>query len=133
MIFIDTGAFVARYIQKDQYNEKAIGFWNNLKEQNQKLYTSNFVLNEAFTILAGRAGYKFASERARNIYISEVIDIIRPVEEDERIAIDYFEKYSNLKVSFTDCISFTLIQRYRINRVFTFDKHFEIAGYKIYP
>ena len=53
--------------------------------------------------------------------------------EDELKAIDLFEKYSNLEVSYTDCISFVLMSKNRIKRVFSFDKHFELAGFKIIP
>ncbi|MFZ2800838.1 MAG: hypothetical protein WAZ30_11475 [Syntrophorhabdus sp.] len=34
-------------------------------------------------------------------------------------------------VSYTDCISFVLMRSSKIDRAFTFDKHFEIAGFLI--
>jgi len=84
-------------------------------------------------LLGRRAGYKFASQRARNIYLSDTITILRPDREAEIKALDLFEKYSNLEVSYTDCISFVLMSMNRIDRVFSFDKHFEIAGFTIFP
>ena len=133
MIYIDTGAFIARHLKKDQYNNTAVECWKTLNTQQERYFTSNFVLDETFTLLGRRAGYKFASQRARNIYLSDTISILRPTKEDELKAIDLFEKYSNLEVSYTDCISFVLMSRNRIERVFSFDKHFELAGYKIIP
>lgn len=133
MIYIDTGAFIARYLKRDQYNDTAITCWKNLQTQQERYFTSNFVLDETFTLLGRRAGYKFSSQRARNIFLSDTIIILRPNREDELKAIDLFEKYSNLEVSYTDCISFVLMSRNRIERVFTFDKHFELAGFTIFP
>ncbi len=131
MIYIDTGAFIARHLKRDQYHDSAIKCWNILQTHNERYFTSNFVLDETFTLLGRRAGYKFAAQRARNIFLSDTITILRPVREDELLAIDLFEKYSNLEVSYTDCISFVLMSRNRIDRVFSFDRHFELAGFKI--
>ncbi|RLB20138.1 MAG: VapC toxin family PIN domain ribonuclease, partial [Deltaproteobacteria bacterium] len=35
--------------------------------------------------------------------------------------------------SFTDCVSFVLMKSQNIKRVFTFDQHFQIAGFQIFP
>ncbi len=133
MIYIDTGAFLARHLSKDQYHLQAKTFWNLIRKQNEKCVTSNFVLDETFTLLGRRAGYSFAAQRAKNIYASESIDVLRPTREDELEAIGFFEKYSDHQLSFTDCISFVLMKSKKIKRVFTFDHHFQLAGFQIYP
>ncbi len=80
-----------------------------------------------------RAGYNFAAQRARNIYASESLQILRPTSKEELKAIDLFEKYSDHRLSFTDCISFVLMQTKKIKRVFTFDHHFQFLGFQIFP
>jgi predicted nucleic acid-binding protein len=50
VIFIDTGAFLARYLAKDQYHSPATAFWDALKARNEGLVTSNFVLDETATL-----------------------------------------------------------------------------------
>lgn len=133
MIYIDTGAFLARHLSKDQNHRQANFFWNSIREKSETCMTSNFVLDETFTLLGLRAGYGFAAQRARNIYASESLTILRPSIEDELKAIDFFEKYSDHRLSFTDCISFVLMQNRKIKRVFTFDHHFQIVGFQTYP
>ena len=51
-----------------------------------------------------------------------------PSAEDELVSLKLFEKYADQKISFTDCVSFTLTRKVGLNRVFTFDKHFRWAG-----
>ncbi|MGD8296382.1 MAG: PIN domain-containing protein [Desulfobacterales bacterium] len=133
MIYIDTGAFLARHLSRDQYHGQANSFWNSIKKKGEACTTSNFVLDETFTLLGRRAGYDFAAQRARNIYASEWLKILRSEKNDELRAIDYFEKYSDHCLSFTDCISIALMQRKKIKRVFTFDHHFLIFGFNKYP
>ena len=133
MIYIDTGAFLARHLSKDQYHHQANTFWDVIRNNSEKCVTSNFVLDETFTLLGRRAGYSFAAQRAKNIYASESLDILRPSREDELEAIGFFEKYSDHRLSFTDCVSFILMKLNKIKRVFTFDHHFHLAGFQIYP
>jgi hypothetical protein len=133
VIYIDTGAFLARHLSNDQYHPQASTFWGLIRKTQEKCVTSNFVLDETFTLLGRRAGYSFAAQRAKNIYASESIDILRPTREVELEAIGVFEKYSDHHLSFTDCISLVLMRISKIKRVFTFDYHFRLAGFHIYP
>jgi len=48
-------------------------------------------------------------------------------------AISFFEKYSDHRLSFTDCVSFVLMKSKNIKKVFTFDYHFQLAGFQICP
>ena len=88
------------------------------------------MLAETFTLLARRAGYVFAAEKARLIYASPSFTVMRATEKDERAALDWFEKFADQQVSFTDCVSFALMRKRRVSRVFAFDRHFELAGFK---
>ena len=133
MIFIDTGAFLARYLRNDEQHGMAVAVWEELASNREACVTSNFVLDEAFTLLGRRAGYGFAVERAKNIYASQALTICRPERRDEISALQYFAKYADQHVSFTDCISFVLMKRERIHRVFSFGRHFAFAGFHLVP
>jgi uncharacterized protein len=131
VIFIDTGAFVARYLQNDQHHGSAVAVWEELRVSHENCLTSNFVLDETFTLLGRRAGYGFAVQRAKNIYASQALTICRPDRRDEINALRFFSKFADQQVSFTDCISIILMKREKINRVFSFDRHFELAGFHV--
>ena len=133
MIYVDTGAFLARYLSRDQYHQKAGAFWKKIRKNQESCFTSNFVLDETFTLLGRWAGYDFASQKALKIYASKLLIILRPTREDEIKAIEFFQKYADQNVSFTDCISFVLMRKNKIKRVFSFDSHFERPGFKLCP
>jgi len=46
VIFINTGAFLARYIERDQYHDAAIEHWRTLRDDRRRCFTSNFVLRK---------------------------------------------------------------------------------------
>ncbi len=131
MIFIDTGAYLGRYLSNDQHHPQAVSYWKKIQEKNERCFTSNFVLDETFTLLGRRAGYDFAVQRANNIYASKVLTILRPNQNDELKAISFFNKYADHSISFTDCVSFVLMNKEKIKRVFAFDNHFEWAGFNL--
>jgi uncharacterized protein len=86
-----------------------------------------------FTLLARRTEYRFAAEKARIIYSSALLKVLRPAEEEELAALEFFERFADQEVSFTDCVSFALLKKWRIKRVFAFDRHFQRAGFKVLP
>ncbi len=132
MIFIDTGAFIARYIARDQHHQEATRLWAKLETARPLCWTSNHVLDEVFTLLGRIAGNPFAAARAANLYDSRILCILRPDESLEREALSVFVKYADQKVSFTDSLSFVLMKRHQLRSAFTFDGHFEMAGFNRY-
>jgi predicted nucleic acid-binding protein len=133
VIFIDSGALIARYLKRDQYSRIAKRAWHELSRDRRQWFTSNFVIGEALTLLGRKAGYLFAAERGKHIYGSEAFSILRSTQDDELEALELFEKYADQSVSFTDCLSFVFMRRQRIPRAFTFDRHFRDAGFEVWP
>ena len=131
MIFIDTGGFIARYIKKDQHHKQASLFWEKIAKKKERIYTSTFVLNETFTLLSRWAGTEFSINTAYTLYASDTLRIIRPEQDDEIKALHYMKRLGKSNISFTDCVSFTLMQKYSIENVFTFDNDFTFAGFTV--
>ncbi len=118
---------------RDQYHAKATECWDKLTRDNATCFTSSLVLNETFTLLARRTTHTFAAERARQLYSSSILHILRPEVQDDVAAIALLEKYADQRVSFCDCVSFVLMRRLGIPDVFTFDGDFSIAKFNIRP
>ena len=132
MIFIDTGAFIARCVAADQHHKDALPLWKHIEQARPVCVTSNLVLNETLTYLGRHVDYAWAVQKGKVLYASHWLGILRPTEEDERLALRHFEKYADQEVSFTDCVSFALMQHRKIRQVFSFDRHFTLAGFEFY-
>ena len=129
-LFIDTGAFYARYVARDQYHSESLTLWKKIQEQKIACMTSNFVLAELISLLLYRFGNKAALQAAREIYTSHAIRIIPIQLELELKGLDWLEKFSDQDFSMTDATSFSLMEEKRLKTAFTFDHHFEIAGFE---
>jgi hypothetical protein len=131
MIFVDTGAWVARFSRRDQYHEHASALWAQLKLARVRVVTSDSVFVETVALLARQIGARPAVEAGRFLRNWPGLTIIRALSEDEIAALDLLEKFSDQSVGFVDCLSFALIRRYRIPAAFSFDRHFDLARVKI--
>ncbi|MBU1200576.1 PIN domain-containing protein [Patescibacteria group bacterium] len=128
-IFIDTSGFKALVDEKDEFHSKAVKLWGKLLRLDDGFVVSNYILDESLTLVRMRRGLDKALKLRDFIAeSSQVIKIYRVSIEDERGAWKWFEKDWS-KLSFTDCVSFALMERLGIKRVFGFDKHFERAGF----
>ena len=128
MIFVDTSAFLALYVKRDQYHRQASKIFPSLP---RPFSTSNHVVDELATLLGRIAGYRYAADRVDDVYASESIDVLSSTRNDEVEAIRWMRKFADKEISFTDCISFAMMRRVGIRTAFTFDRHFRDAGFQI--
>jgi uncharacterized protein len=128
LIFVDTGAFLALYLRRDEHHVQASEIFPSLP---RPFLTSNHVADELATLLGRIAGYRYAADRMDDLYASQSSEISRSTREDEMEAIRLMRKYADKEISFTDCISFAMMRRLGIRIAFTFDRHFRDAGFQI--
>jgi predicted nucleic acid-binding protein len=130
-VFVDTGAFYARYVTNDEHHKKSQILWKQLADQKLRPVTSNLVLSELITLLAYRFGSPNALIAAREVYSSNVLNIISVTRDVELKALDWLEKFSDQKFSFTDAASFACMSMQKIRMGFSFDRHFTVAGFEL--
>lgn len=120
-IFIDTSFLCAFYNKNDSQFDKSNTYIELLN--NRKLYTSNFVLLEAYTVLSQRVSKKVALEFGKIINDIEGITTIRIDESTENNAWEIFEKITDKDMSYVDCSSIAIMHEYSIKQILTFDSH----------
>jgi uncharacterized protein len=131
-LFVDTSAWDALADKADKDHLSAIRFRNEIAGT-RKLLTSNYILDELFTLLLMNIGYAPTVQyKARlDILIAEhVLDLVWIDDIIGKEAWETFEKYNMDKLwSFTDCTSHALMKRLNITDVFAFDHHFDQMGF----
>jgi predicted nucleic acid-binding protein len=133
VIFVDTGAFVARHLKGDQHHADATRVWQDLERSREGCLTTSFVVDEALTLIGRRAGNRLAAVIGRRLYDSRVLEIHDPDRDEQLAALGTLERYADQWVTFTDCLSFGLMKTRRVERVFGFDDDFRLAGFLLVP
>ncbi len=133
MIFIDTGAFVARFRASDDYHAPALRGWAELQRGKTRMFTTNIVLLEAAKLLGGVRGFKWAAARLEEWLSSEKLTIFHSDKDAEIAAAEWMARFADQEIGPADCISFVFMQRHRIKRAFAFDRDFRVAGFELWP
>ena len=128
MIFIDTSAFLALENRKDQHHTPALMFRDFLLESKVSLITSDYVLDESYTIIRLRAGHSIAVEFGEMIQGSDLVEIKYLSKETLKEAWHIFKSFADKQFSFTDCTSFALMESLQMKAAFSFDHHFNQYG-----
>jgi predicted nucleic acid-binding protein len=129
-LFVDTGAWYALVDRNDPEHIGAKGFF----ETNAiPLITSNFVFGETITLLRMRLGWSVAKDFGQRLKGSGFVGVHAVKEDDERRAWEIFLKYKDKDFSYTDCTSFALMERLKIESAFSFDSHFRTMKFHVLP
>jgi len=131
-LFIDTGAFVARFLAKDNLHESAVKLWLKIEKSAARCVTSTAVLSETTTLLARRAEPLFAAKKIRSIYTSARFLIIRSDQELELKALALMEKYADLPLSYVDALSAVQMRHWGMKTIFSFDRDFAVLKFSLF-
>ncbi len=128
MIFVDTAAFLAIENLRDTHHEEALSYQRSCLRKGRPLVTSDYVLDETYTILRIRAGHAIAVQFGEALRASRLMRVEYLTREAVESAWRIFKTYADHDFSFTDCTSFALMERLGIEAAFTFDSHFRQYG-----
>lgn len=133
MLFVDSSAFIAIVNAGDSWHGKALELLGKIENGDlefKRIVTSDYVIDETITRLRYSVGYKEAVGWGRNILVSNVVERINVDEEIFNRAWELFEKYDDKMLSFTDCTSFSIMEKMGIRKVFAFDEDFDKVGFE---
>lgn len=131
MIFVDTGAWIAIYKRNDRHHREAVAIYNNLRDQETQLLTTDYVIDEAVTRLRYDTNHSVAVAFLAFIENAEITGGLNVVEINKDVfgkAKALFRQYDSARLSFTDCTSFVVCRENNIFEAFAFDQHFPIMG-----
>jgi predicted nucleic acid-binding protein len=127
-VFLDTVGLLAVWDESDQWHRGAQECFTRLAAGRVELVTSSFVLLECGNA-AARRPYRSAVNRLRK-QMERGNRLMVPTEEDWQTAWLAYERGEADSAGIVDHISFTLMRRLGISKVFTNDGHFRAAGFE---
>lgn len=129
--FIDSSGFFALLVKNDHYHNTAKTFLETVKAGRISLHTSDYVLDETYTLLKARKVQSQIKTLSNLVEHSKVLKV-HWIDSDLFAATEhYFLKHKDKDYSFTDCLSFIIMKNSSINLALTKDKHFIQAGFEV--
>ena len=128
-IFVDTGWFKGLIDHKDGHHDEAVEILKVIVKDKTPLITTNFVVDETFTLVRDKCGVygaKMLFDWMQKFGMQMTTERVRA--EDEGRVWKWFW-YDWRELSYTDCTSFAVMERLGLKKSVTFDEHFEMAGF----
>jgi predicted nucleic acid-binding protein len=129
-VLVDTGAWLAVSDDRDDNYAAATTIQRLLATNRSRLYTSNFIVDEAYTLFLARLSHRLAVRFLDELRASTVT-VVRVTEADEQQAEAILRRYADKRFSYTDATSFVIMERLGIEAAITFDRNFEQFGVRM--
>lgn len=129
-LFVDTSAWFAYANRKDPEHSAVRKVF---RESEGRITTSNFIFDETISLCRYRLGHAAAATVGAVLLDADAVDLIRVTPEDEHAAWTLLCRCADQRYSFTDCSSFALMRRLRIDTVLALDDDFRIEGLQVVP
>ena len=129
-VFVDTSAWYA-LVDSAEADHAAVAA--ALGAHHGRLVTSDYVFDETLTLTRYRLGWDIACRLGRELRSGEAARMVAVTATDAEHAWEIFASRSDRRLSFTDCSSFALMKRLRLDTAVTLDGDFRRAGYRVLP
>ena len=131
-IFIDTWGWLTLRDRDESRHGDVKEFYQQLRDDNEIIYTSDYVLDETITLVFKRLPFKTAKESLAKLdkaieqgYLQ--VEWVTP-ERFEKAKILRLKYQDKPKISFTDLSSMVVMEELGLKDIITGDEHFEHVG-----
>jgi len=129
-VFLDASFAIALSSVKDQYHDLAEKLADQIQKEKVKMVTTRAVVLEIGNSLAKRRYRQAAIKLLESIEDDPNLEIVPASEELYKRAFSLYKERPDKEWGLTDCISFVVMQDYKLNKALTTDEHFRQAGFR---
>jgi predicted nucleic acid-binding protein len=128
---VDSSAWIALFSARDRHHADADRMFRSVIHSSRLLLTSNLIIAEVHRLLMYRAGDTAAIAVLERIEASPRIKIAFAGHAHHQAAKIWLSKLSGLSVSYTDAVSFAIMQSVGCTDALGYDQHFRAAGFAL--
>ena len=129
--FVDTSGFYSLLVRRDRLHTAAADYMAQAARSQGRFVTTDYVLDEAVTLLKARGHGALLAPLFDTIDNSAATRIEWTTSERFNEARSFCLRHSDKAWSFTDCVSFLVMQSLKLTAALTSDNHFAQAGFQV--
>ena len=132
-LLVDTAGWMACADRADPAHLACCTARDAALEAGQTLITTDFIVDEALTLIRFRLGLTAADAWWRQIDRSPRLRWERVDSDRFERARQVFFQHRDKDLSFTDCTSMVILRELKLMQVMTTDRHFHQMGFQVLP
>lgn len=130
-VFVDTSAWYSLIDRRDVDHVPTRTFVREWLDSGGRFVSSDYVLDEAFTLARARSGTTAAVRLMDVVEGTAALDLEWVGHDRFEQAKALFRRCADQAFSFTDCTSFVVMRELELEGALTSDEHFRIAGFEL--
>lgn len=131
-VFVDTWGWLALGHRQDPHHQEVLDYYQELRRQGARIYTSDYVLDEVLTLLFRREVFEESVRFMEGLFASAQqgrLVLVRITSERFSEAWALRQRFQDKPwISFTDLTSMAIIEELGVKEVLTEDDHFTQVG-----
>jgi predicted nucleic acid-binding protein len=131
-LFVDSGAWIALRSRRDQHHAEADRLFREALRRRIPLATTDLVLAELHRLTLFRAGVLPALRTLDRIDQSPSVTVHFAAAEHHAAARRWLERLAPHAITYTDAVSFAVMQGLRCRHALAFDHDFTAAGFELW-
>jgi uncharacterized protein len=128
-LFVDSSAWIALESQRDQHHGQADRLFREALSRRVPMLTTSLVVAETHRLTLFRAGVQPALHVLELIDASPSVTIHFPTADDHAAARRWLDRLRPRPVTYTDAVSFAVMESAGCGQVLSFDQDFVAAGF----
>ena len=132
-LFVDSSGWIALASARDRQHAEAERVIRDALRIRSRLFTTNLVLAEVHRWLLFRSGPVPARAALVRIDQSGALELEFATPEHHQAALAWLARFGDQQFSYTDAVSFAVMQAIRCDVALTFDRDFTVAGFRRVP
>ncbi len=126
-LLVDSDIFFSLLVKTDANHRRATLLNKQLISKGQKFFTVNLVVFETATVLSHKISQQAACLFLENM-TSGKMEVLRIDEVLEKEALKIFTHQNKKNTSFVDCANMVIMKRYKLPKIFSFDRIYKRNG-----
>ena len=131
-VLVDSGAWIALVRLGDQYHSEADRLFRRAAEARIPLVTTNLIIAEVHRFILFHVGVRAAALLLERIDASQLLTTEFATAAHHASARRWIERLSDQVISYTDAVSFAVIEATRCTAAMSFDRDFVTAGFRLW-
>lgn len=132
-VLVDSGVWIALASARDQHHAAADAAVRAALASHTALLTTSLIVAEVQRFVLFRAGIQAAALIVDRIDASPSVTIVFPDADHHAAARQWLTRLSDRRITYTDAVSFAVMQSHRCAAALTFDGDFAAAGFAVRP
>ena len=129
--FIDTSGFYSLLVRRDRMHVRAAESMAKAAAVRGRFVTTDYVIDETVTLLRARGHGELVAPLFEVVDASAAMRVEWTTSERFDEARTFCLRHADKDWSFTDCVSFVVMQSLGLREALTSDHHFRQAGFRI--